>query len=510
MGVEIFDASGKALIAVPDTKALWKAHRYPEGGVGFIQVPAHGIAEKNIALGNLYDLSQPGAYSAKIVLVDTTTNLRVESNTIKFALRSADYFAGFKEKRMIPPFMMNISYEPHPQHDGHIDPSSVGLLMCNISDHEIWMYNASGNYAEILGPSNKAAPMTDAELKLWKQYNDPAISAVHTHQHPLSNNWFQLAPHQAINFGIWTYEKSYDLSHLGRYQLRIYRYDEPDAEEGTKLIGLPKTYSNWTRHFEVTLAAIAGVRIMRAGECLHPSSSSPRAIPTTSALSPEPWPTSASPTSPSSHPTSRTGKRLPQIRHRRRRPPPKRQKDRDPRGGSRRCTLVIGTGTLTYRKPEQPVVPLPLLASFIESKCAPGAGRIALGKIGFVFGPEKHGLTREDLSHCHLLVEIPTDPLQPSMNLGQAVAVCLYELATRTAHTPEAASAATQPATAGRQELLAGLVEELMVASDYTPTTMREANRHDLRLLLHRITLTDKDARRILGLLRRVLFKLRN
>jgi hypothetical protein len=250
MGVEIFDASGKALIAVPDTKALWKAHRYPEGGIGFIQVPAHGLAEENIALGNLYDLSEPGAYSAKIALVDTTTNLRIESNTIKFALRSADYFAGLKEKRMIPPFMMNISYVPHPQHDGHIDPSSAAMLMCNISDHEIWMYNASGNYAEILGPSNKAAPMTDAELKLWNQYNNPAISAVHTHQHPISNNWFQLAPHQAINFGVWTYEKSYDLSRPGRYRLRIYRYDEPDAEEGTKFIGLPIVYSNWI-NFEV-------------------------------------------------------------------------------------------------------------------------------------------------------------------------------------------------------------------------------------------------------------------
>ena len=53
------------------------------------------------------------------------------------------------------------------------------------------------------------------------------------------------------------------------------------------------------------------------------------------------------------------------------------------------------------------------------------------GRVGMVFGPEKHGLTREDLSYCHLLVEIPTDAHQPSMNLGQAVAVCLYELATR-------------------------------------------------------------------------------
>ena len=89
------------------------------------------------------------------------------------------------------------------------------------------------------------------------------------------------------------------------------------------------------------------------------------------------------------------------------------------------CTLVIGTGTLAHRKPEQPVVPLPALAPFVQQEIARG-GRVAL-----VFGPEKRGLTREDLSFCHLLVEIPTAPRQPSMNLGQAVAVCLYELAAR-------------------------------------------------------------------------------
>lgn len=89
------------------------------------------------------------------------------------------------------------------------------------------------------------------------------------------------------------------------------------------------------------------------------------------------------------------------------------------------CTLVVGTGTLTYRKPEQTVVRLPDLAPMVRQEMERG-GRVAL-----VFGPEKHGLTRDDLSYCHLLVEIPTDAKQPSMNLGQAVAVCLYELAAR-------------------------------------------------------------------------------
>ena len=66
------------------------------------------------------------------------------------------------------------------------------------------------------------------------------------------------------------------------------------------------------------------------------------------------------------------------------------------------CTLVIGTGTLTTRKPEQQVVSLPALAPLARIEIERG------GRIAIVFGPEKRGLTREDLSRCHLLVEIQT------------------------------------------------------------------------------------------------------
>jgi tRNA/rRNA methyltransferase len=188
------------------------------------------------------------------------------------------------------------------------------------------------------------------------------------------------------------------------------------------------------------------------------------------------------------------------------------------------CTLVVGTGTLSRRKPEQPVVPLPQLAPIVRQEIARG-GRVAL-----VFGPEKRGLTRQDLSYCHLLVEIPTDPRQPSMNLGQAVAVCLYELATRRlepvapAENPDAPAAAHQrnaatdltrreagpPASAGDLELLTAVVEETMLAANYSPAVMRKANRHDLHLLLRRLALGRRDARRVLGLFRRILWRLKH
>jgi tRNA/rRNA methyltransferase len=173
------------------------------------------------------------------------------------------------------------------------------------------------------------------------------------------------------------------------------------------------------------------------------------------------------------------------------------------------CTLVIGSGTLTHRKPEQRVVPLPALPPIIQQELNRG-GRVAL-----IFGPEKHGLTREDLSWCHLLVEIPTDPRQPSMNLGQAVAVCLYELTARAfpslAHTPRAVESPSEQrpaAPSGSLDLLASVIEETMLAARYSPHSMQAANRLDLRLLLRRLSPTERDTRRILGLFRRILWRL--
>ena len=184
------------------------------------------------------------------------------------------------------------------------------------------------------------------------------------------------------------------------------------------------------------------------------------------------------------------------------------------------CTLVVGTGSLEHRKPEQPVISLPELAPLIHKELA-RHGRIAL-----VFGSEKRGLTQKDLAHCQILTVIPTDPEQPSMNLGQAVAVCLYEIASRIAPLAgdlgapgpshlgtgeEVANASESPGTASTHdlELLAGVVEETMLAANYSPAAMRKANRHDLDLLMRRLALTSRDVVRIVGLFRRILWQLK-
>ena len=171
------------------------------------------------------------------------------------------------------------------------------------------------------------------------------------------------------------------------------------------------------------------------------------------------------------------------------------------------CTLAVGTGTLTARRAEQQVVSLPDMAPLIARELERD------GRVAIIFGPEKHGLTQNDLAHCHLLMEIPTDARQPSMNLGQAAAVCLYEIATRRGSADgdgERLPTGEAAATGSTLEMLAEVIGETMDEARYSPAPMREANQHDVRLLLRRIGLTSGDARRALGFFRRILWHLRH
>ena len=165
-------------------------------------------------------------------------------------------------------------------------------------------------------------------------------------------------------------------------------------------------------------------------------------------------------------------------------------------------TLVLGTGTLTYRKPDQTVISLPALGPLIHPELA------RKGRVAILFGSEKRGLSREDLSYCHALVEIPTDQRQPSMNLGQAAAVCLYELACGNARITDEPSPSPTAIDSATLERLGDLIQQTMIAADYSPESMHETNRHDLRVLLRRLNFSPLDARRILGLFRRILTRL--
>ncbi len=86
------------------------------------------------------------------------------------------------------------------------------------------------------------------------------------------------------------------------------------------------------------------------------------------------------------------------------------------------CSLLLGTSSLHKAKPGRDVILLSRAGAYLAGTA---------GKTGVLFGPEKSGLTKEDLSFCSAIINIPTVDKQPSMNLGQSVAVLAYELACR-------------------------------------------------------------------------------
>src|SRR6266851_4822871 len=85
------------------------------------------------------------------------------------------------------------------------------------------------------------------------------------------------------------------------------------------------------------------------------------------------------------------------------------------------CTLVVGTTAVRHRDLHHPLRRLEIGARFIRK-------HLASTRVALLFGSEKRGLSNEDLSHCHWLLRISAREEHRSMNLGQAVAVCLYEL----------------------------------------------------------------------------------
>jgi TrmH family RNA methyltransferase len=163
------------------------------------------------------------------------------------------------------------------------------------------------------------------------------------------------------------------------------------------------------------------------------------------------------------------------------------------------CTLVVGTTAVRHRQLHHPLERLEHAAPLIRKQLR--SSRVAL-----LFGSEKFGLSNEDFSHCHWLMHIPTSKQNISMNLGQAVAVCLYELV-RNAKATRRSEKQTL-ATAGEVERVTAILFDALYASGYLarrPTTDAEER---VRRLVRRLKLPARDMAAWLGILRQIVWKL--
>ena len=167
------------------------------------------------------------------------------------------------------------------------------------------------------------------------------------------------------------------------------------------------------------------------------------------------------------------------------------------------CTLVVGTTAVRHRELQHPLRRLEYGARLIRKQL--GSGRVAL-----LFGSEKFGLSNAALSHCHWLMRIPTCEGNISMNLGQAVAICLYELARDSKAARPIPIEKHNPATAGDVERVAAVLLDALRASGSLQTRSAAHTEEKIRRLLRRHNLSSSDTEFWLGMLREILWKLQS
>jgi len=165
------------------------------------------------------------------------------------------------------------------------------------------------------------------------------------------------------------------------------------------------------------------------------------------------------------------------------------------------CSLVVGTTAGDKRDLHTPLQRLEAGASQIRQ-------HLSSSGVALLFGSEKFGLSTEDMSHCHWLTRIPTRAAHGSMNLGQAVAICLYELSRSEAAVTERFEAAP-PASAEENERFTSLLLELLNRSGYVHDRTSASTELKIRRLVRRLGLRAADSESWFGILRQILWRVK-
>jgi len=170
---------------------------------------------------------------------------------------------------------------------------------------------------------------------------------------------------------------------------------------------------------------------------------------------------------------------------------------------TRDCSLVIGTTAIGHRELQHELYSLEEAAKKI-------CKALASGRVAILFGSEKTGLSNHDLSHCHFLLRIPTREEHRSMNLAQAVAIVVYEISRGRATAKAKNKLSSGAADMESANRIAEALLEALHISGYIHRRSAATAEEKLRRMLRRFELSSADARVLLGMLRKILWKLNN
>lgn len=164
------------------------------------------------------------------------------------------------------------------------------------------------------------------------------------------------------------------------------------------------------------------------------------------------------------------------------------------------CSLVVGTTAVGHRDLQHDLVRLESGAPLVRS-------HLTTGPCALLFGSEKFGLSNLDMSHCHWLMHIPTRDEHSSMNLGQAVAVCLYELMRNGNAVIEPGKGS--PASSTDIELITDTLLVALRASEYPKLNTSKSFHAAVRRVMRRLRMQKGDAEFLLGMLRQMVWKMK-
>jgi TrmH family RNA methyltransferase len=169
------------------------------------------------------------------------------------------------------------------------------------------------------------------------------------------------------------------------------------------------------------------------------------------------------------------------------------------------CQLVVGTTAIGERDLQHRSYTLEVGARTIKKQ-------LQTGRVALLFGSERYGLSNQELSHCHWVMRIPTREEHGSMNLGQAAAICLYELVRGQKAVPGKSTAAQEKksaATSAELERMTQVFLELLYESGYVKPRAVAAD-EKLRRLVRRMQLNSNDAEVLLGMFRQIAWRIRS
>jgi TrmH family RNA methyltransferase len=162
--------------------------------------------------------------------------------------------------------------------------------------------------------------------------------------------------------------------------------------------------------------------------------------------------------------------------------------------------LVVTTSSFRGRGP----------ARFLELGELPGfLAEGGAAPVAFVFGPERSGLTEDELARASACLRLPTARDFPTMNLSHAVAVVLAVAGAFRPDAPPEGRNAEPWAPAGEVESAIEHWDRALEAIDFYDTGHRERSLRDWRRLIAGRPLTTREVAILRGVANRILVTLR-